>query len=89
MSVSKNDLYLTVGSIIREVTDGQTSVTTEQMQGKHLRKDFSFDSLDVIKFIFLMEEKSGVKLPDKEIDALNLLEIDSLVDYVVKHKQDA
>lgn len=89
MSVSKNDIYLTVSSIISEATDGQTLVTPQQLQGKHLRKDFNFDSLDVIKFIFLMEEKSGVKLPDKEIDALNLLEIDALVDYVVKHKQDA
>lgn len=89
MSTSKDEIYSTVRSIIGEVTDGQTSVTPEQLKGKHVRKDFNFDSLDVIRFIFLMEEKSGVKLPDKEIDALNLLEIDALVDYVVKNKQDA
>ena len=89
MSADKNEFYAMVSSLIAEVSEGQQSAAVDQLSGKHLRKDFNFDSLDVIKFIFLLEEKSGVKMPDKDIDALNLLQVDCLVRYIAERKGKA
>jgi acyl carrier protein len=89
MSELNSEYYLVVSVLIGEVSDGQQRVSPEEVKGKHLRKDLNFDSLDVIKFVFMLEEKTGVKLPDKEIDALNLLDIDSLVAYLEKNKNSA
>jgi acyl carrier protein len=89
MSGSKDDLYALVSALLKEVTDGQLAVAASELKGKNLRQDFNLDSLDVIKFIFLIEEKSGVKLPEKDLDALNLLQVDRLVDYVADKQPHA
>jgi acyl carrier protein len=89
MSNSKDQLYGLVSVILKEVTDGQQSPAAADVKGKNLRQDFNLDSLDVIKFIFLVEEKSGVKLPEKDLDELNLLHVDRLVDYVAEKQKHA
>jgi acyl carrier protein len=47
-------------------------------------RDLGLDSLDVIKFVLLIEEKFGLKVADEEIDARELLKVDNLAGYLAE-----
>lgn len=77
-----NGTYQALAELLREVDDKLQSVSADDIRGKHLTKDLGLDSLDVIKFVLLVEEKYGVKLADEEIDGKGLLEVDNLAGYI-------
>ncbi len=85
MSNKPTATHEAIAAIIREVDDKLKSITADEIRGKNLATDLGLDSLDVIKFILLVEEKFGFKIPDHEIDARNLLTVDSLVGYLAEH----
>jgi acyl carrier protein len=70
--------YDKLAGLLHEVDDKLQSLGTESIRGKHLTQDLGLDSLDVIKFVLLVEEGFGVKIADEEIDAKELLRVDNL-----------
>ena len=72
----------TLAGLLREVDDKLQSLDAAGIRGKHLTRDLGLDSLDVIKFVLLVEEKFGVKIADEEIDQRELLKIDNLAGYL-------
>ena len=84
MSNKLKATHETIAAIMREVDDELKSAAAAGIRGKHLATDLGLDSLDIIKFILLVEEKFGLKIPDHEIDARGLLAVDNLVAYLAE-----
>lgn len=76
--------YQKIAAQLHEVDDKLQALTPEAIQGKHLTQDLGLDSLDVIKFVLLVEEGFGVKIADEEIDAKELMKVDNLAAYVAE-----
>lgn len=74
----------TIAGILHEVDDKLKSASGPHIRGKHLRTDLGLDSLDVIKFILLVEEHYALKIPDADIDSRDLLQVDHLVRYLAE-----
>lgn len=49
-----------------------------------LRKGLKMDSLDVIAFLFEVEAQTGIKIPEEDIDAHELLILGNLCNYIEK-----
>jgi acyl carrier protein len=79
-----NGTYEKLTALLHEVDDKLQPVTASEIRGKHLSQDLGLDSLDVIKFVLLVEEKFGVKLADEEIDGKELLKVDNLALYLAE-----
>lgn len=77
-----NGTYERIAELLHEIDDKLKRVTASEIQGKHLTKDLGLDSLDVIKFVLLVEEQFSVKLADEDIDSKQLLAIDNLARYL-------
>lgn len=55
--------------------------------GPHSKlNELGLDSLDVINFLFSLEEKVGVKIPDEALDAENLRTLGDIAGYVDRHR---
>lgn len=74
--------YDRIATLLHEVDDKHSSLDAGALRGKHLTQDLGLDSLDVIKFVLLVEETFGVKIADEEIDEKELLKADNLAAYV-------
>ena len=48
--------------------------------------EMGLDSLDVINFLFSLEEKTGVKIPDEALDAENLRTLGDIAGYIDRHR---
>ena len=76
--------YERIADLLHEVDDKLQPVTASEIRGKHLTQDLGLDSLDVIKFVLLVEEKFGLKVADEEIDTRELLKVDNLAGYLAE-----
>jgi acyl carrier protein len=74
--------YEQIAALLREVDEKLQSTDPSKIRGRHLTRDLGLDSLDVIKFVLLVEEKFGVKIPDEDIDSRELLVVDNLAGYL-------
>jgi acyl carrier protein len=83
-AVENAGTYEKIAELLHEVDEKLESLTAPKIEGKHLTRDLGLDSLDVIKFVLLVEEKFGVKIADEEIDARGLLGIDNLAAYLAE-----
>jgi acyl carrier protein len=45
-------------------------------------KDLGLDSLDQIKFLFTLEEKTGVKIPDEDLERYNLERLGQFAEHI-------
>lgn len=86
MGNTPDALHESIAAILREVDEKLHALTADGIRGKNLSTDLELDSLDVIKFILLVEEKFGIKIPDKEIDSRDLLMVDNLTSYLLQAK---
>lgn len=48
--------------------------------------EMGLDSLDVINFLFSLEEKTSVKIPDEALDAENLRTLGDIAGYIDRHR---
>ena len=76
--------YERIAQLLHEVDEKLQPVTAAEIRGKHLSQDLGLDSLDVIKFVLLVEEKFGLKLADEDIDGRELLKVDNLAAYLAE-----
>ena len=76
--------YEKIAELLHEVDEKLQSLDSAKIRGKHLTRDLGLDSLDVIKFVLIVEEKFGVKIADEEIDSRELLKIDNLAGYLAE-----
>ena len=51
--------------------------------------EIGLDSLDVINFLYSLEEETGVKIPDETIQTEDLRTLTSLAAYVATHASEA
>ena len=80
--MAQNDTYESIAGLLHEVDEKLASLDATGIRGKHLTQDLGLDSLDVIKFVLLVEEKFGVKLADEDIDSKELLRVDNLAQHL-------
>lgn len=76
--------YEQLAELLHEVDEKLQTATAAEIRGKHLTQDLGLDSLDVIKFVLLVEEKFGVKVGDEEIDERELMKLDNLAGYLAE-----
>lgn len=76
--------YQKIAELLHEVDEKLQALTAAEIRGKHLTQDLGLDSLDVIKFVLLVEEKFGVRVADEEIDERELLKLDNLAGYLAE-----
>lgn len=74
--------YEKLVELLHEVDEKLKSLDAAAVRDKHLTQDLGLDSLDVIKFVLLVEERFGITIADEEIDAKGLLKVDNLAAYV-------
>lgn len=67
---------------LAEVDEDLSRKPPDAFAGKHLGEELGLDSLDVLKFVLLVEERFGCKLPDEDIDQHELLKLDRLAAYL-------
>lgn len=79
-----NVCYEKILELLHEVDDKLKSLNAETIREKHVTQDLGLDSLDVIKFVLLVEERFGITIADEEIDAKALLKVDNLAAYVAE-----
>ena len=82
--MESNITYERIADLLHEVDEKLASLDAWSIRGKHLTQDLGLDSLDVIKFILLVEEKFDVKIPEDEIDAKDLMHVDNLAQYLAR-----
>lgn len=56
--------------------------TAEYKEDLDLREDLKLDSLDVISFLFEIEEEFKIKVPEEDIDEHGLLNLGKLKEYI-------
>ena len=76
--------YENIAALLHEVDEKLQSMDPAKIRGRHLTRDLGLDSLDIIKFVLLVEEKFGVKIPDEDIDSRELLVVDNLAGYLAE-----
>jgi len=47
-----------------------------------LKQDLKLDSLDIISLLFDLERKTGIKIPEEDIDNFNLFSVSNLIEYL-------
>jgi acyl carrier protein len=82
--VELDGIYEKITGLLTEVDEKLKPVTAAGIRGKQLTVDLGLDSLDVIKFVLLVEEKFGLKLADEDIDGRELLKVDNLAAYLAE-----
>lgn len=71
-----------IRGIVEESKPGAVPAPADAFAGAHLTADIGLDSLDLINILFRLEEAFGVKVPEADIEAENLLIAGRLADYV-------
>ena len=61
-------------------------VTTPSDQNDDLFKDGALDSFALIDFVTLLEEHTGIKVPDKGVNPGNFQTLDAVERYIETHK---
>ncbi len=86
MADDKQRIRAELAGLIPEVDEDLGQFGESDISGKNIITEIGMDSLDTVKYLFLVEEKFGVHMPDEKIDELGLMNIDNLVEYLVENK---
>ena len=73
--------------MMKEILGGQLTDTDKNVAELSLTEDLNLDSLDVINFLFQIEQKYGVTIPEADIDAEDLIVLGNLARYIAAHKE--
>jgi acyl carrier protein len=79
MSTNKSDIEKYIFELLKEeynidaVLDSETNI-----------QDAGMDSLDIVSFLFNIEKKYNVKIPDEELEKREMLIIKNIVSYVIR-----
>lgn len=76
--------YEKIAALLHEVDEKLKSASGSSIRGKHVTRDLGLDSLDVIKFVLLVEETFACNIPDEDMDSRGLLAIDNLAAYLTE-----
>lgn len=85
----RDDVLARVKSALVEVAPATVSAIDAEFQSKHLIEHLRLDSLDVISLLFKLEETCGVKIPEGDVDAENLMIVGNLAAYISRKQQAA
>lgn len=72
--------------MIREIRGGQLKVPDKDVAVLSLTRDMGLDSLDIINFLFRVEERHVLKIPEEDINAKDLIVLGNLASYIATHK---
>ena len=74
---------------ISEIRGDPLKVPNTDVAGLRLSRDLGLDSLDIINFLFQIEERHGLKIPEQDFSGKDLEVLGNLATYVATHKGDA
>lgn len=77
--MTKDEAMAKVQAALSEAVDEEVKIET----GQDLVEDDILDSLDVISFLFELEEQTGLKFPETIVEEEDLMNIDKLCAYIV------
>jgi acyl carrier protein len=82
---NKAELTASLLDIIKEFKgDDFPADAAQKVPGTlHIREDLAMDSLDIINFLFRIEEDHGVTVTGQDLGEQNLFILGNLVDYVL------
>ena len=69
-------------SYIEAVKDTRLDLDLDQLAGSHLINDLAMDSLDIINFLFRIEESEGVDISEADMESESLYEFSRLAAHV-------
>lgn len=72
-------------SVIIDVLKDKFKVTVD-LSGNSSINEIGIDSLDVINFLYTLEEHTGVKILDEDIDAQGLTTLSQFAKYIDTHQ---
>lgn len=72
--------------LVREFKGDDMKKPAKEMAAIHIGDDLEMDSLDLINFLFRIEEKYRVKITGGDIEAKDLLVLGNLADYVAQKR---
>lgn len=79
ISMTKDEAMAKVQVALNEAVDEKVKIEA----GQDLVEDDILDSLDVISFLFELEEQTGLKFPEAIVEEEDLMNIDKLCAYIV------
>ena len=68
---------------IQEALTAAVDDDVEAQAGQHLVDEDILDSLDVISFLFELEETTGLKFPETIVEEEGLMNVDKLCEYII------
>jgi acyl carrier protein len=90
--MTTNDRTKLLGEFIgfvREIKGDKLRVPDGGIEGLSLTEDLRLDSLDLINFLFRVEEVHGIKIPAEDLDENELVILGNLAAYVAKRSAAA
>lgn len=81
-----DEILTRLGEFVTELKPTVTLGGPAEMAALNMTEGAGLDSLDVINLLFRVEEEYGVKVPDEDIDAHQLLVFGKLAAYVAERK---
>lgn len=72
-------------SVIIDVLKSKCKVTVD-LSGNSSINEIGIDSLDTINFLYTLEERTGVKILDEDIDAQGLTKLSQFAKYIDTHQ---
>lgn len=82
MAKSQEIILKEIKSILADVKDGfdKTLLIEDDIT------KFDLDSLDIINFLFSLEEKFGIKIDMNIVEEMDLFKLINLVEYIINNK---
>ena len=81
-----DEILTRLGAFVSELKPAVALGGPSEMAALNMTEGAGLDSLDVINLLFRVEEEYGVKVPDEDIDAHELLVFGKLAAYVAERK---
>ena len=85
MTVNDRDkLLVEFMNLVKEIKGEKFVVPDRTLDMLSLTEDLRLDSLDLINFLFKVEEQHGIKIPSEELDESDLVVLGNLATYVAE-----
>ena len=82
MTATRSEIVQKVRAAAAEIRPIPDNVSNEAFATASLTDDYNFDSLDLIKILFKIEEDFEIKFDEEKVDSETLVNIEDLCRYI-------
>ena len=82
MTATRSEIVQKVRAAAAEIRPIPDNVSNEAFATARLTDDYNFDSLDLIKILFKIEEDFEIKFDEEKVDTETLVNIEDLCRYI-------